>query len=631
MAENKTIYRFGNFTLIKEEHSLQSNQEEIHIRPKVFETLLYLVEHQGHLIKKESLLNEIWNNIIVTENTLNRCIKELREILNDDSHKPKYIQTVPRIGFRFIADVEKMPPDIFKRKGLVEESLHLRNSTNDQKENKKAIFNPPKRLRNVLVISSIIPFIILIILAGIQFLSNESKTYKSIAVLPFVNMSGDPDQEYFADGMTEALIAELAKIRLSRIISRTSVMNYKNVTKPLLQIANELNVDLIVEGSIQRTGQRVLVIVQLINPESDRHLWVGSYEKDVSDILILQQDLVQNIALQIKTELTQSQKNLVAVKVNPEAYELYLKGRYFWNKRTPEGFRKGINYFEQAVEIDSNYALAYVGLADCYNMLSNYDDIPPDEAYPEIKSSLEHAFGINNDLAEAFASFAFMKMFYEWDTDEAESALKKAIRLNPNYADAYHWYGLCLASQERFDEALSEMKKALSTDPLSIIINTNVGWIHYFAGRYEDAEKQIKQSLELDSTFVSAHVKLGWTYQQLGNLDGAVFEFQRGLNYLKNDPALLALLGHSYALANKKDEALKIIEKLKTISDKKYVTPYMIALIYTGLGDKEQALTWLYKAYREKDGWIAWIKVDPKLDPLRNEPAFKQLMAQVGL
>jgi TolB-like protein/DNA-binding winged helix-turn-helix (wHTH) protein/tetratricopeptide (TPR) repeat protein len=623
MTDQGIIYRFGNITLKTDDHSLLKGEEEVHLRPKVFETLLYLIERHGHLVKKDELIGAIWRNVIVTENTLNKCIEELRGVLKDNPHQPVFIQTIPRVGFKFIADVKKIMPG----QPGEEASLEVYASSND-KQLIKPGFKKPFRFRNVVVISSIIPLIFILILVSIKFLTNNRENFDSIAVLPFTNLS-NPDQEYFADGMTEALIAELAKVSLTKVISRTSVMNYKNVTKPLPEIANELNVDLILEGSVQNTGKRVLVIVQLINPLTNRHIWVESYERDIQDILMLQQELAQTIASKIKMEMIQTHSVSVD-KVDPVAFEAYLKGRFFWNKRTPDNFRKAIDYFDQAIKQDPDYALAYVGIADCYNMLSNYDAMHPEAAYSKVSAALTEAFRINNELAEAHASLAFTKMFYEWDMQEAEKILLRAIEVNPNLADAHHWYGLCLAMQKRFDEALSEMKTALSLDPLSIIINTNVGWVYYFARRYDDAIKQIQHSLELDSTFISGHIKLGWAYEQIGKSEEAIKEFQTGLRLAGNDPALLAILGHAYALANRKNEALEIIGKLKERSDKEYITSYMIAVIYSGLGNEEQAIVWLQKAIQEKDGWIAWLKVDPKLDPIRDSPEFIKLMNLVG-
>jgi TolB-like protein/DNA-binding winged helix-turn-helix (wHTH) protein/predicted negative regulator of RcsB-dependent stress response len=639
MPGQERVYRFGNFTLAVNEHCLHRGSQEIHVRPKVFDTLLFLVERHGHLITKTELLNGIWSDVIVTENTLNKCIEEVRHVLNDSPQNPLFVQTISRVGFKFIGRVETSPPSN-EHDANDPASLRAADVEKPEPATKQVVMKQGKipyvtffsvRLRRDIFGLVVGLAAVIIIAVGLELMHRESPVFDSIAVLPFVNLSGDRDQEYFADGMTEALIADLAKIPALKVISRTSVMLYKGTPKPLSEIASALNVSLVIEGSVFRDGNHVRIITQLIDARTDQHLWVGSYDRDVRDILLLQKDLSQAIAKEIHAELTAQEKTMSTPQVDPLAYEAYLKGRYFWNKRTSDGFRKGIQYFEQAIGRDSTYALAYVGLADCYNMLSNYDVLAPAEVHAKIVSAIAKALKINSNLAEAHASLAFAKMFYEWDSKGAEMILRRAIELNPNYADAHHWYGLCLAMQQRFDEARAEMKVAQTLDPLSIIINTNIGWVLYFARQYDQAVKQFQASLELDSAFVSAHVKLGWAYEELAMSDKALAEFKSGLRLLGDDPALQAILASGYAGAKMKSEALVIIDQLKDRTNRQYVTPYMTAVVYAGLGDNDQAFQWLQKAYRGRDGWLAWLQVDPKLDPLRDDPRFVKLMDHVAL
>jgi TolB-like protein/DNA-binding winged helix-turn-helix (wHTH) protein/Tfp pilus assembly protein PilF len=642
MIRQDRVYRFGNFTLNPVDRSLRQEGREIHLRPKVYETLLYFVERHGHLVKKEELLSSIWSDVIVTDNTLNKCIEELRHVLQDNPHQPHLIQTVPRVGFKFIADVmiepdasesrainnDRVSPDIFPEREKTWTGKPAEAGSSSELQSVKPVFS--SRLIKRVIVGGSILLLCLLIWYGITDLTGDPGYFNSIAVLPFSNLSGDSDQDYFSDGMTDALISDLAMIRSLRVISRTSVMSYKKVLKPLPEIARELNVDLIVEGSVQRAGDRVRITAQLIHAKTDQHLWVKTYERDIHDILILQRELAHAIASEIRSELTLPYDREMTEQVDPEAYEYYLKGRYYWNKRTPEDFRKGIVYFEQAVAHDSNFALAYVGLADSYNMLSNYNVIPPNEVIPHVNEALVRAFGIDGGLAEAYASHAFTNMFYDWDWPEAKKALIRAIEINPNYAEAHHWYGLFLAMQGQFDDALIEMKHAQNLDPLSIIINTNIGWVLYFAGRYDEAVDQIQHSLEFDPAFVSGHIKLGWTYEQLGRHDDAIEEFRTGIRLVGNDPALQAILGRAYALADLNDEALHILEQLQERGQEEYVTPYMIAVIYTVFGDFEQAFDWLHTAYDDRDGWLAWLNVDPKLDPLRIDPRFAELAGKIG-
>jgi TolB-like protein/DNA-binding winged helix-turn-helix (wHTH) protein/Flp pilus assembly protein TadD len=637
MLAQENIYRFGDFTLAVREHCLRNGTQEIHLRPKVFDALLYLLERQGRLVSKGELLDGIWPDVIVSENTLNKCVEELRKALRDNPHDPLFIQTISRVGFKFIAPVKKsilpVPTEIeasHEKSGLPGGSEAAAESYDPEKASYSTA--SARRIRRNVVGATAIILLLIAIAAGVKFLhGGDRPAFESLAVLPFTNLSASPEQEYFTDGITEALIANLAQTQSLRVISRTSVMRYKELRKPLPEIARELNVDLVIEGSVLRYDNRVRIVVQLIDARSDRHLWVKSFERDIQDIPVLQQELSLAITRKIRSELMPRQKTEGVAATDPHAYEAYLKGRHFWNKRTAIGFRKGIQYFEEAIIRDSTNALAYVGLADCYNMLGNYDILAPARVYLKAKEALARALNIDSDLAEAQASLAFTKMFYEWDLQGAERDLIQAIELNPNYADAHHWYGLCLAMQQRFDEALVEMNQARTLDPLSTIINTNIGWVYYFARDYNKAVSQFRQSLELNSNFVSAHVKLGWAYEQLQMHEEALAEFQMGMRLQENDPALHAILGRAYAAANRKEEAYAIISQLENRADREYVTAYMIAVIYTGLGDRDKAFEWLQTAYRNRDGWLAWLKVDPKLDTLRADPRFGELLVDVGL
>ncbi|MBI3950869.1 MAG: tetratricopeptide repeat protein [Acidobacteria bacterium] len=473
----------------------------------------------------------------------------------------------------------------------------------------------------------------LLTVSGLYLYNESNQTIKSLAVLPFVNLTADPEQEYFADGVTDMLIADLAKLRALGVISRTSVMRYKGTRKSLPEIGRELNVDAVVEGSVLRSDDRIRITAQLIHAATDRHLWVATYERDVRDILSLQREISGNIAQEIRITLTpQEQARLTSAgQINPAAYEAYLKGRYYWNWRVGEGFNRAIGYFQQAVELDPNYALAYVGLADCYNLLANYDLLPPREAVPKAKAAAKKALELDGTLAEAHASLAFARMYYDWDWQGAESQFQRAIDLNPNYAAVHHWYSLYLAMMGRSDEAMAEMRRAQELDPLSLIINTNVGWLYYFARQYDQAIGQCRKVLEMDANFFSARVKLGWTYEQRGMHEQAIAEFQTVLNVSSDDPALRAMLSRGYALSGRRDEAVRILHQLGEQSQRSYVSPYLIALVYTGLGEKDQAFDWLEKAYENRCGWLAWLRVDPKLDSLRSDSRFADLLRRVGL
>jgi TolB-like protein/DNA-binding winged helix-turn-helix (wHTH) protein/Tfp pilus assembly protein PilF len=656
--QEERIYRFAEYTLEASEHRLKRGSHEIYLPPKNYEMLLYLVERHGHLVKKNELLDTLWADTIVTESTLTHCIEEVRKVLGDDAHHPRFIKTIPRMGYKFIAGVEEVTSAV-EEEEVEEEVTAVRVRVTEEepaRENAEeqggrgaegqwsveTTISPAPRLprplaplpstrwrrgQKLLAVSVLLG---LLIVSGLYLYNGNGQSIHSLAVLPFVNMTADPQQDYFADGITEAVIADLAKIRALRVISRTSAMQYKGMKKSLPEIARELHVDAIVEGSVLRSGERVRITAQLIHAATDRHLWGESYERDLRDILALQGEVSRAIARQIQIALTpQEQVRLTSARsINPAAYEDYLRGRYYWNKRTTEGFKRGIDYFQQAIDHEPSYALAYVGLADCYNMLNNYDVLAPKESAPKAKAAAMRAMEIDDTLAEAHASLAFTLMHYDWDWPGAEREFQRAIELNPNYAAAHHWYGLYLTAMERFDEAMVEMKHAQELDPLSLIINTNVGWVFYFRRQYDQAIEQFRKTLEMDPNFTSAHVKLGWAYEQKGMYEEAIGEFQTVLTRIGGD--VLTELGHAYAVAGQRDEATKIIVELRERAKQPYVSPYLVATIYAGLGDKVQAFEWLEKSYKNRCGWLAWLKVDPKLDSLRSDQRFADLLRRVG-
>ncbi|MGH7595064.1 MAG: protein kinase domain-containing protein [bacterium] len=457
--------------------------------------------------------------------------------------------------------------------------------------------------------------------------------YDSIAVLPLDNLSGDPEQEYFADGMTEALITDLAQISALKVISRTSVMQYKGAKKPLPEIAKELNVDAVVEGSVQRFGDRVKITAQLIEAVTDRHLWAKSYERELRDILALQNEVARAVADEIKVKLTpQEQARLTSTRqVNPEAHEAYLKGRYYWNKRTEEGLKKASEYFHQAIEKDPAYALAYAGLADAYALLGVFEYLPSKDAYPKAKAAAEKALDIDDMLAEAHTSLAMVRSIYDWDWSTAEREFKRAIELNPNYATAHDWYAVFyLTAMERLDEAITEIKRAQELDPLSLIINSMVGWIFYLARQYDQAIEQYRKTLEMDPHFVFAHNALGSAYQQKGMYEEAIAAFLRAKT-VSGDSLQAVALGEAYELSGWRGYCRKALDLANEKSKQSYISPYIIARRYADLGEKDQAFEWLQKAYEERISVLLWLKLEPGFDSLRSDPRFTALLKKVGL
>jgi serine/threonine protein kinase/Flp pilus assembly protein TadD len=455
----------------------------------------------------------------------------------------------------------------------------------------------------------------------------------SIAVLPFADLSPVKDQEYFCDGMTDAIIGKLSQFEKLKVISRTSIMRYKEAVKDIKEIGEELGVATILEGTIQKENNRIRVRAQLINVEDGFHLWTETYDRKLESVFDMQDEISQAIVSKLKIKLVGEEKVMLKKRYteNVEAYNLYLKGRHLWNKRTEQGLKKAIEYFEQALRLDPDYALAYAGLGDAYNMLGGYIFLPPKEAFSKAKSAAKKALEIDETLTEAHASLALAMEYYDYDWSGAEQEYKRAIELNPNYASAHQWYGTLLRDTGRFDEGLVEIKKAKELDPLSLPINADLAEFFYFVRQYDKAIEQCQKALEIDSTFHWAHAKLAAAYLQESLFEEAIAAFQKAVTLSDGSSEYLAGLAHAYAVAEHRDKALKILEEFHEQSRQGCVLSYQMALIYTGLGDKDQALEWLEKAYEERSPLLAYLKEDPLFDSLRSEQKFTALLKKMGL
>ncbi len=461
-----------------------------------------------------------------------------------------------------------------------------------------------------------------------------SPRISSLVVLPLANLSHDSEQEYFADGMTEELITDLAKIATLRVISRTSAMRYKGSQKPLSQIAQELKVDAIIEGSVLRSGERVRITAQLIQAATDRHLWAESYEGDLHDVLTLQSQVARAVANEIKVKVTPLEQARLATvpPVNPAAHEAYLKGRFYWNRLDEANLKRGIAYFEQAIAQDPGYAPAYSGLADSYFRLVNAANaLSPSEAYPKGKKAAEEALRLDSTLAEGHASLAMLRFNYEWDWSGADQEFKRAIELNPSYAPAHHFYAHFLMAMGRVDESLAECKKALESDPLDLGISLHQGWHYYYARQPDRAIEYTRKALELYPNAAMGHWYLGQAYEQKGIFPDAITELRKAATLSGNRPLFLSFLAHAYGLAGKRSEAMAILHELAGQSSHHYVSAYSVATVYAGLGDRDQTFAWLRKAIDERSPYLIYLKTEPRLDPLRADPRFADLLRRLGL
>ncbi len=467
-----------------------------------------------------------------------------------------------------------------------------------------------------------------------EFRNNQDQTISSIAVLPLENLSADPDQQYFADGMTDVLIAELAQISALRVISRTSVMQYKSTKKLIPEIARELNVDALIEGTVLQDGDQVRITVQLLRAKPEEHLWAQNYLRNLENIISLQEEVARSIADTIQITLTQAEKLRLASArpVDPKAFEYYLRGRHSWNERTFTDFNKSYEYFKKAIEADPTYAPAYVGIADYYTMLGFYSMLAPNQAFPQAKEAVEKALKLDNDLAEGYTSLAYIKMLYDWDWLGAEKDFHKAIQLNPNYSVAFQWYGEFLSDMGRHEEAIEASEKAQSLDPFSPIAKVQLAGSLYNAGYLKRAISVYNEVLELEPDFLSAHFFLSYAYVSLRKFNEAINEAEFvAASANERVPGLTIPLGYAYARAGRISEAEEILDGLIQSSQKAYVTPFGIATIYSALGKKDMAFEWLEKAYKARDNWLLQILVHPSLNELRSDPRFDALVKKMGL
>jgi TolB-like protein/Flp pilus assembly protein TadD len=455
---------------------------------------------------------------------------------------------------------------------------------------------------------------------------------KSIAVLPFANLSSDPDNAYFVAGIQDEIITRLAKITDLKVISCGSTQRFKSAPDDVAAIAKQLGVANILEGSVQRSADQIRINVQLIKAESDGHLWADTFDRKLTDIFQIESEIAKTIAETLQAKLTGSEQHAIAVRPteNTEAHQLYLRGRYFWNKRTAGDFKTAVGYFQQAVEKDPGFALAYAGLADTYVLMSGYAAASPKESLPQAKAAAVKALELDNTLGEAHASLGQALVAYDFDFDGSIREFQRAIELNPNYPTAHQWYAeSVLAPLGRFDEAVAEVNRALKLDPLSVIINADVGGVLFNARRYDEAVAQLRKTLELDPGFYYAHWNLGQVLDVKGLTKEAMAEYEKAMT-LDPDPLPQALIGRLYAKTSRRKEALAVLERLRQASGQRYVSPYNFAIVYTALGQKEEAIRSLEQTYEERDGYnIVFIKIDTFLDPLRGEPAFDALVQKI--
>jgi TolB-like protein/DNA-binding winged helix-turn-helix (wHTH) protein/Flp pilus assembly protein TadD len=632
---SRTIH-FENFEFDFRSSELREQGRKVKVQGQPVQILAMLLEQPGELVSRDELKNKLWpgDTFVDFEHSLNAAVKRLRQALHDSAENPRFVETLARRGYRFIGDVAVVDSARLNMRESATDSVLTADDRKQPEVVEKSAVVKHLRRHPAWTISGLALLVISIIVVVwiLRSRSVPSPTIRSLAVLPLENLSSDPSQEYFADGMTDELITDLGQISALRVISRTSVMQYKGVRKPLPQIARELNVDAVVEGTVLRSGDQVRITAQLIQARDDRHLWSHSYEGELSDVLALQNRVASAIAEQIRINLTPKEQVALGKEraVNPEAHEAYLKGRYFWNKRTDDALRKAIGYFDKAIEKDPTYAQAYTGLADSYALLGDweYGGMAPKEAFPKAEAAATKALQLDDTLGEAHTSLAFCLDLYDWSWESAEVEFKRAIELNPGYATAHHWYSWHLAVLGRKDEAIAEMRKAAALDPLSLIISADLAEVLLVARLYQQSIQQSLNTIAMDPTFAIAHYQLGQAYVQNRMYSDAMTEFQKAIELSGADNTFISNLAYVYALAGRRGEAVKILNDQKN-RDHGSSNSAEIALIYIGLGENDQAMTWLERAYEER--FNPSILARPSFDPLRSDKRFQDLMHRIGL
>jgi TolB-like protein/DNA-binding winged helix-turn-helix (wHTH) protein/tetratricopeptide (TPR) repeat protein len=628
LRHEKIVYEFGPFHFDSAQHLLFQNDQVIQLAPKAAETLAVLLENHGQLVEKEQLMKAVWPDTFVEDANLTVHISALRRLFQDhanSSGNEGYIETVPRRGYRFVAPV-------LERRAALE-----------QAPQSPVVAQPNAQPRSrALMLRFAIAGLCAIVLLTIGILLKRqgylfgfvpARHIHSVAVLPLQNLSGDPSQEYLADGLTEALVTDLAQVRSLRVISRTSIMTYKGTKKKLPEIARELNVDAVVEGSVMRSGDHVQVTAQLIEAPTDTHLWAETYEGSQRDLLVLQNRMAQAIVQQVRVALTPEEKLRLATihLVSPESHEDYLQGRYFWNRRTPAALLSSLDLYEKATKADPNSAEAYAAMATVYATMVATDQFPPQEMEGKAKAAAQKALSLDETLAEPHAALGYMKAVADYDWNGSFAEFKRAIELDPSYAMAHHWYGYILECRGLFDDALREVHKAQELDPLNLAEQESPAQVLYWSRKYDECVAQSRKTLQLDPNFFYSHMFMGDCLAQLKKYDEAISEFQETLRITPHNTAVMARLGYVLGMVGRKHEALDLLQQMEQTRQSEYTSAGLQAWIYAGIGDREHTLESLEKDENQRGTTTLFLRDDAKLDFVRSDPRFIALLKKTHL
>jgi len=641
---SRISYHFGPFVLDTARRELLKHGTRIKLRGRSYSLLEVLLSRAGEIVTREELQAKLWSadTFVDFEHGLNTSVKTLRQALCDSAEAPRYIETIPRLGYRLIVPVE-----------IVETARPLSDSGRVEAlpdvppvpaKKVPPVLSLLSRHWRVATAASIalgaaiaLSLTIVPILLHLAFSRSPAKSggtamrFTSIAVLPLENLSNDPTQDYFSDGMTDELITDLSQLAGLRVVSRSSITRYKGSKKAVPEIGRELAVDGVIRGSVERVGDRVRIRVQLIDAANDRSVWTGSYDREMKDASLLEGTLARDMAKEIMGEAAPKGHPHVAnmEAIPSDAYQAYLEGRYFWNKRTAQGFQQATEYFQQAIAKDPGYAKAYAGLADSYAMAGSYDFSLQSELMPKARAAALKALEIDDKLAEAHTSLAVIAQDYDWDWQTSERQFRQAIADDPNYATAHHWYAEHLALEGRFPEAFAEIARARELDPLSLIIGADDGAILYFSRQYDRAIKQLRAVLDMEPNFPRAHIVIG-AYIEEGRFAEALADIKSWRRF-EDSPWARAMEVYVCARSGNEVDAENGLKQLQLMNQRQAIDPIDLVFAYVGLNDKNHALAWLQRACSQHSPGLTALKVDPLYDPLRSDPRFHAALRRVGL
>jgi TolB-like protein/DNA-binding winged helix-turn-helix (wHTH) protein/Tfp pilus assembly protein PilF len=629
----RRILGFGPFEVDLTSGELRREGLKVKLQDQPLRLLVLLLESAGEVVTREELRSKLWpaDTFVDFDHSLNTAVRKLREALGDSAEAPRYVETLAKRGYRFVGPVREREPTAPPARSA---DAEVPSAATPAAARGRSSASRVVAIAGVLGVAALAAYW----MGARPGPRTQPVRRVTLAVLPFDNLSGEADQEYLSDGLTEEMITQLARLAPDRlrVTARSSTWKYKRADRDIARIREELGADYVLEGSLRRAGARVRVTAQLVQVVDQSHIWAETYDRELRDVLVLESEVARAVARAIAMTLApEAEARLARARpVRPESYQDYLRGRYFLNRRTAAALRQALAYFQQAVAADPGYAPAYSGLADCYWSLgasSVVGALPPRQAMPEAKAAALKALEIDGTLAEAHASLANVLLLYDWDLTASEKEYKRALDLDPDYTAAHHWYSHCLLPLGRTEESLAESRRALELEPLSLVINVHLGWHYLYARQYDQAIDQFRRAIELDPTFPQAQRYAAWGFLQKGRHEEAIAALRAAVKGLGGQSEVEAELGYALAVAGRRAEARAVLEGLSQPSSGRYVSPYAVALVDAGLGDRDQALAWLDKAYEERSDYMPYLGLEPMLDPLRSDPRFGALVRRVGL